>query len=75
MSSRGDGRDALPILVAVHDPRHDGVSIGACANDEEDDHEEGLEVKERRLWENIGSVLLSFLASLMDGCLPSWEMW
>lgn len=31
---------SLPMLVAVHDPGHDGVGIGACADNEQDNHQE-----------------------------------
>lgn len=37
--------DSLPMLVAVHYPRHDGMGIGTCADNEEDDHEERLEIE------------------------------
>lgn len=42
-------RSSIPILIAVHDPRHDGVGIGARTDDEQDNHKEGLEIEERRL--------------------------
>lgn len=37
------------MLVPVHNPGHDRVRVGASADDQEEDKEEGLEVEERRL--------------------------
>lgn len=39
----------VPALVAIHDPGHDGVGVGAGADDQEDHQEEGLEVEQGRL--------------------------
>lgn len=36
----------LPVLVPVHDAGRDGVDVGARADEEQDDGEEGLEVEE-----------------------------
>ena len=38
-----------PVLVPVHIAGHDVVNVCACADEEEDDEEEGLEVEERGL--------------------------
>jgi len=46
----GDATANVPVLVAIHDAGEDVVRVGACADEEEDDEEEGLEVEERRLW-------------------------
>lgn len=40
------GRVHVPVLVAIHDPGHHGVGVGACADDQEDHQEEGLEVEQ-----------------------------
>jgi hypothetical protein len=37
------------MLVAIHNPRHDRVGIGAGADDEEEDEKKGLKVEKRRL--------------------------
>lgn len=37
------------MLVAVHDPRHDRVRIGARADYEKKDEEKGLEIEKGRL--------------------------
>jgi hypothetical protein len=42
------------VLVPVHDPREEVVHVGTCADIEEDDEEERLEVEEGRL--GCGSV-------------------
>lgn len=39
----------LPIFVGVKYPGEDLVHVGACADEEEDHEEEGLEVEERGL--------------------------
>lgn len=39
------------MLVAVHDSGHDRVSVCACADDEEDHQEKGLEIEESGLGE------------------------
>ncbi len=45
----GDATANVPVLVAIHDAGEDVVRVGACADEEEDDEEEGLEVEERCL--------------------------
>lgn len=32
--------------IPIHNARHDGVSVGACAYDEKEDEQEGLEIEE-----------------------------
>ena len=39
----------LPVFISVHITWHDIVDVCACANQEEDNKEEGLEVEERGL--------------------------
>lgn len=39
----------IPVLVSVHDTRGEMVYIGACANQQQDDEQEGSEVEKRRL--------------------------
>lgn len=40
-----------PVLVAVHDAGRDGVHVGARADEQQDDEQEGLEVEEGGLAE------------------------
>jgi hypothetical protein len=40
------GRYIIPVLVPVDEAGHHGVGIGARANEEDDDEEEGLEVED-----------------------------
>lgn len=37
------------MLIAVHDPGHDGVGVCARTDDEQEDQEERLEVEQSRL--------------------------
>lgn len=46
------------MLVAVHDSGHDRVCIGACADDQEDHQEQGLEIEEGRLGTFVLEILL-----------------
>jgi hypothetical protein len=48
----GDG----PVLAAVHEGGEDVVGVGACADGEEQAHEEGFEVEERRLGGLVGQL-------------------
>lgn len=38
-------RSSIPILIAVHDARHDRVGIGARTDDEQNNHKERLEIE------------------------------
>ncbi|EEH46145.2 uncharacterized protein PADG_02295 [Paracoccidioides brasiliensis Pb18] len=44
-----ESKTSIPVLVAIHYPRHYRMGVSACADDEENDEEEGLEVEERSL--------------------------
>lgn len=48
-------RASVPILVPVHYTRYQGVDVCGCADEEEDDEEEGLEVEDCCLRECISS--------------------
>lgn len=55
----GITQNSLPMLVSIHDPRHDGVGICARADDEEDNQEERLEIEQRRLVYPINYISIS----------------
>lgn len=44
-----EGKECLPVFIPVHVAWHHIVDVGACADEEEDYEEEGLEVEERGL--------------------------
>ena len=39
----------VPLFVTVNEPRRNGADVRACADEQEDDEQEGLEVEKRRL--------------------------
>lgn len=59
----------LPLLIPVENRREYLVYVGACADKEEDDEEEGLEVEERRLDSTISiSIIASIYRNLNLPC-------
>lgn len=54
----------VPVLVPVHDGREHGVRIGARADEQENDEEQGLEVEESRLP----------CVSFARGCMQGWRL-
>lgn len=45
-------RNNLPILIPIENGREDRMYVGACANEEKNDEQEALEVKEGRLFDD-----------------------
>lgn len=45
-----------PLFIPVEDRRENLVHVGACAYQEQQDEEEGLEVEEGRLWFRDGQL-------------------
>lgn len=43
----GEGPSDSPVFVSVHQRREDIVCVGACADEEQDDEQQRLEVEER----------------------------
>lgn len=64
----GITQNSLPMLVSIHNPRHDGVGICARADDEEDNQEERLEIEQRRLVYPINCISICILT------LFRWEI-
>lgn len=62
-------RQDVPVLVAVDETGHHGVGVGACADEEQDDEEEGLEVEDC----GLEGGLVVWLIGGMDGV--EWIEW
>lgn len=64
------GARDVPVLVPVHYRGEHGVRVGARADEQEDDEEEGLEVEEGRL-RRVSFVRVRVLAAAVD--VPWWR--
>lgn len=58
----------IPVLVPVHDAGRKVVDICACADQQQDDEQEGFEVEERRLDRN-NNKLANPITFLLQGAL------
>ena len=70
----GKERISVPILVSVHYTRYQGVDVCGCADEEEDDEEEGLEVEDCCLREYISRISWAMIGGF-SGQMDAVRMW